>query len=73
MDKALDILTLHTGLGREEIINRFSFIDKKVIDKLLKELAKSIDRSQVNMAKAELEAISDVSYSPRLIAREMSI
>ncbi|MCP4605644.1 MAG: hypothetical protein GY847_34850, partial [Proteobacteria bacterium] len=73
LGKALDILVERTDLDREKTAEEISFIDKKAMDKVIKRLSKSMDRSQLNLLKAEISAITEVGYSPRMIAKATSI
>ena len=71
-EPTLDVLQGATGLSRDELVARLAAIDKKALDKLLKELGKSTDRARVRLVKTELEAVADKSYFPRLWAKEVA-
>ena len=70
-EPTLKVLQEATGLDRQELVARLAAIDKKALDKLLKELGKSTDRARVRLVKTELEAVADKSYFPRLWAKEV--
>ena len=70
-EPTLEVLQEATGLDREELVGRLGTIDKKALDKLLKELGKTTDRARVRLVKTELEAVADKSYFPRLWAKEV--
>ena len=72
LEPALAVLQEATGLGRDELIAQLAAIDKKALDKLLKQLGKTVDRARVRLLKTELEAVADTSYSPRFWAKEVS-
>ena len=65
-EPTLKVLQEATGLDRQELVARLAAIDKKALDKLLKELGKTTDRARVRLVKTELEAVADKSYFPRL-------
>ena len=68
-EPTLKVLQEATSLGREELVTRLAAIDKKALDKLLKELGKTTDRARVRLVKTELEACGRKSYFPRLWAK----
>ena len=71
LEPTLKVLREATGLDRDELVARLATIDKKALDKLLKELAKSTDRARVRLVKTELEAVADKSFSSRLWAKKV--
>ena len=71
-EPTLKVLQEATGLGREALAARLAAINKKALEKLLKELGKSTDRARVRLVKTELEAVADKSFSPRLWAKEVA-
>jgi len=71
LEPALDILGEATDLGRDELLSRLATVDKKALDKLLKDIGKTTDRARVRLLKTELEAIADKSISPRFWAKEV--
>ena len=56
---------------KDRLVARLAAIDKKALDKLLKELGKTTERARVRLIKTELEAVADKSFSPRLWAKEV--
>ena len=68
-ERTLNVLTKHSGFDREEIIGSVLNVDKKAIERFLKDKKDDIDRSKIVMLKAELDAIAKVKYSPRLFAK----
>jgi len=71
LEPALDILGEATGIERDELLSRLATVDKKALDKLLKDLGKTTDRARVRLLKTELEAIADKSISPRFWAKQV--
>jgi len=69
-EPTLRVLEDTTGLPREELVTRVAAIDKKAVDKLVKETGK--DRARSRLHKAELENVAGKSFSPRLWAKEVS-
>ena len=69
LEPALATLEHATGLGRDELMPRLATIDKKALDKLLKELGKTTDRARVRLLKTELEAVADKTHSARFWAK----
>ena len=69
-EPTLRVLEDTTGLPREELVTRVAAIDKKAVDKLVKEAGK--DRARARLLKAELENVAAKSHSPRLWAKEVS-
>ncbi len=70
-EKTLSVLERAIGIGREDLMGRLAAIDKKGLDSLFKHIEKGTDRSRVALLKAELKAISDVTHSRRLWAKEI--
>ena len=69
-EPTLRVLEGTTGLSRDELVLRVGSIDKKAVDRLVKEVSK--DRARTRLLKAELENVADKSHSPRLWAKEVS-
>ena len=69
-EPTLRVLEDTTGIAREELVSRVAAIDKKAVDKLVKETGK--DRARSRLLKAELENVAGKSFSPRLWAKEVS-
>ena len=69
IEKALDVLVKRSGLDREEIIRSVLNVDRKAVERFLKEKKDDINKSTMTMIKAELDAIAEVKYSPRLFAK----
>jgi RecB family exonuclease len=69
-EPTLRVLEATTGLSRDELVSQVAAIDKKAVDKLVKEAGK--DRACALLLKAELENVAAQSHSPRLWAKEVS-
>lgn len=69
LDRTLAVLSQATGLDQEELLERIVSVDNKALDRLLKDLGKSMKRARVTMLKAELDAVANKTHSPRLWAR----
>ena len=69
-EPTLRVLEGSTDLSRDELVSQVAAIDKKAVDRLVKDSSK--DRARVRMLKTELETIAKKSYSPRLWAKEVS-
>jgi len=69
-EPTLRVLEGNTDLSRDELVSQVAAIDKKAVDRLVKDSSK--DRARVRMLKTELETIAKKSYSPRLWAKEVS-
>jgi RecB family exonuclease len=69
-EATLRVLETATGLPRDELVSRIAAVDKKAVDRLVKETSK--DRAHSRLLKAELENVASKSYSPRLWAKEIS-
>ena len=69
LEPALAVLQDGTQLDRVDLTSRLATIDKKALDKLLKELGKTTDRARVRLLKTELEAVADKTHSARFWAK----
>ncbi|PID38732.1 MAG: hypothetical protein CSB49_04000 [Proteobacteria bacterium] len=69
-EPTLRVLEDTTGLSRDELVSKVAAIDKKAVDKLVKDTGK--DRARSRLLKAELENVAAKSHSPRLWAKEVS-
>ncbi len=68
-EPTLRVLAGATGLPKDELVARLAAIDKKALDRLVKEVAQ--DRARARLLKAELENVASKSHSPRLWAKEV--
>jgi len=68
-EPTLRVLAGSTGLSKDELVARLAAIDKKALDRLVKEVAQ--DRARARLLKAELENVASKSHSPRLWAKEV--
>jgi RecB family exonuclease len=68
-EATLRVLQHTTGLARDELVSRIAAVDKKAVDRLVKEASK--DRAHSRLLKAELENVAAKSYSPRLWVKEV--
>ncbi len=66
----MNTLAQSTGQSKNELLAQVSSIDKKTVDSLVTKLGKQLDTSKTALLKAELQAIAQKSYSPRLWAKE---
>ena len=71
-EPTLQVLESATGLSRDELVVRLAAIDKKALDKLLKDFGKDVDRARVRLVKAELEAVADKSFFPKFWAKAVA-
>jgi RecB family exonuclease len=67
LEPTLQILAGATGMDRDALVSRLATIDKKALDKLVKEVAP--ERARARLLKTELETVAKKSYSPRLWAK----
>ena len=72
LEETLETLTTATGLDREALLASLASIDKKSLEKLLKELAKDMERPRVTLLKAELDAIANKTHTPRFWAKAVA-
>lgn len=70
LDRTLALLGDATGLERDELVGRIASVDNKALESMLKKLGKSLDCSQVNLLKAELDAVAKKTYAPRFWAKK---
>ncbi len=70
--KTLELLESTSGISREELLGRVANINKKALDKMVKELGDQLDRPVITLLKAELEATAKRSFSSRFWAKEVS-
>ena len=69
VEETVSMLSRASGLPADELRDRLTTIDNKSLDKLLKDIGKTLDRARVRMLKAELEAKAEASHSQRLWAK----
>ena len=69
LERTVEVLAGATDLSPDELRDRIAVVDNKRLDAVLKELGKQLDRSRVNLLKAELDATATKSYSPRFWAK----
>jgi CRISPR/Cas system-associated exonuclease Cas4 (RecB family) len=67
--KTLRVLQEKTGLAADELVERVAVIDKERLDTLLRDVAKTKDRSSANLLRAEVETLADRTISPRFTAK----
>jgi hypothetical protein len=70
LGRTLEVLAKATGLTQAELLGRIATVNRKELEKLLKDQSKTLGRSQATLLKAELEAISTKTYSPRFWAKK---
>ncbi len=68
-EPTMRVLAGATGLSRDELVDRLATIDKKALERLIKETI--TDRARARLVKTELEATASKSHSPRLWAKEV--
>lgn len=67
--RTLRVLQEKTGLGTDELVERVAVIDKERLDALLRDVAKTKDRSSANLLRAEVETLAERTISPRFTAK----
>jgi RecB family exonuclease len=70
-ERVVPFLARLTGEAPESVHAKVASIDKKAVDELVKTATKSLDRSRARIAKAELEALADVTLTQRFSATEV--
>ncbi len=63
------LLVETTGMSESELVGKIGSVDKKALDRVLKELGKTLDKPRVSLIKAELEAKAEKHHSPRFSAK----
>jgi len=61
-----------TGMSWQELLPQVAVIDNKALERLVKDLGKTMDKGRVTLLKAELEASAEKSHSPRFWARAVA-
>ena len=69
LDKTIDLLDSVTGKSKDELLHHIAVVDNKALESLLKDVGKGMDRSRVNLLKAELDASANKRFSPRFWAK----
>lgn len=67
--KTLRVLQEKTGLAVDDLVERVAVIDRERLDALLRDVAKTKDRSSANLLRAEVETLADRTISPRFTAK----
>jgi RecB family exonuclease len=67
----LAALAKATGQDEGELIAKVGAVDKDALDALVKKLGRHLDKSKVLMLRAELEAVAEKSFTPRLWAKQV--
>jgi hypothetical protein len=67
----LAALAKATGQDEGELIAKVAAVDKDALDALVKELGRHLDKSKVLMLRAELQAVAEKSFTPRLWAKQV--
>lgn len=67
LEETLSTLATATSLRREELLDRIAVVDKERLDRFLKGL--DLDKSAVNLVRAELEAKAKRTLTPRFWAK----
>jgi putative RecB family exonuclease len=67
LEETLRTLAVATELPREELLDRIAVVDKERLEKFLKDLP--VERSRLNLVKAELEAKAKRTLTPRFWAK----
>jgi putative RecB family exonuclease len=67
--KTLRVLQEKTGLGADELVERVAVIDKDRLDALLRDVAKTTDRSSAHLLRAEVDTLAERTVSPRFTAK----
>jgi RecB family exonuclease len=67
----LDAVARATGLPESDLVAKLATIDKDALDALVKELGGHLEKSKVLMLRAELEAVAEKTFTPRLWAKQV--
>jgi RecB family exonuclease len=67
--KTLRVLQEKTGLAADDLVERIAVIDKERLDALVRDVAKTKDRSSANLLRAEVETLAERTISPRFTAK----
>ncbi len=67
--RTLRVLQEKTGLGTDDLLERVAVIDKERLDALLRDVAKTKDRSSANLLRAEVDTLAERTISPRFTAK----
>src|SRR5262249_2011821 len=67
----LAALAKTAGQSEGELVAKVAAVDKDALDALVKKLGRHLDRSKVLMLRAELEAVAEKSFAPRLWAKQV--
>jgi putative RecB family exonuclease len=71
LEPTLAVLVKVTGSSREELLKELASVDKKALDALVKRLGKQLDKSQLMLLKAELDARAEKRHGSRFWAQEV--
>lgn len=69
LERTVQVLSDATGRSPEELTASLGRVDKKALDRLLKETGKHIGRPQLTLLKAELESCAKKTHTPRVWAK----
>ena len=69
LEATAEVLSKATGQPLQAVMERIAGVDKKALDRALKELAKAQGKPRVTLIKAELETHAKVSHSARFCAK----
>lgn len=72
LDETVSLLEKASGMSKDDLVKSIAVVDNKSLESLLKDLAKTLDRSRVNLIKAELDASATKRFSPRFWAKEVN-
>lgn len=72
LEPTVSLLADATSMSREEVLRKIGAIDKKALDNLLRSASKKLEKPQVALLKATLEAHASRKVSPRLWAKEVA-
>ncbi len=72
LESTIERLGQATGMSWQELLPQVTMIDNKALDRLVKDLGKTLDKGRVTLLKAELEATAEKSHSPRFWAKAVT-
>jgi putative RecB family exonuclease len=72
LEQTIEHLGQATGMSWQELLPQVAAIDNKALDRLVKDLGKTLDKPQVTLLKAQLEATASKQFSPRFWAKAVS-
>ena len=72
LESTIERLGQATGMSWQELLPQIAVVDNKALEQLVKDLGKTLDKPRVTLLKAELEAVSEKTHSPRFWAKAVA-